>query len=142
MPQKLKDLGSSTIPCLTEELMVVWAFVDMGVHINLMPYKMFRRLRLKKPKPARISFQLVDRSVKFPTEVIGYMLVKVGNIIFLVDFMMDLYSFLSYFNCQFFISNLMFFIIDQTNIIYLKINVQESLMSYLLPTTNRWCNRE
>ncbi|KAK5835837.1 hypothetical protein PVK06_011549 [Gossypium arboreum] len=88
LPTKLKDLGSFTIPCLIGSLNVEKALADLGTSINLMPYKMFKQLGLREPKPTRMSIQLVDRSVKYPRGIIEDVLVKVDKFIFLVDFVM------------------------------------------------------
>ncbi|KAG8492789.1 hypothetical protein CXB51_010262 [Gossypium anomalum] len=86
LPTKLKDPGSFTIPCLIGSLNVEKALADLGASINLMPYKMFKQLGLGEPKPTRISIQLADRSVKYPTGIIEDILVKVDKFIFPVDF--------------------------------------------------------
>ena len=48
LPNKLKDLGSFTIPCLIGSLDVHNALVDLGASINVMSYKMFKQLGLGK----------------------------------------------------------------------------------------------
>ena len=47
---------------------------------------MFKRLGLGEPNPIRMSIQLVDRTVKYPRGIIEDVLVKVGEFIFPVDF--------------------------------------------------------
>ncbi|KAK5770394.1 hypothetical protein PVK06_046544 [Gossypium arboreum] len=51
-----------------------------------MPYKMFKQLGLREPKPTKMSIQLADRSVKYPRGIIEDVLVKVDKFIFPVDF--------------------------------------------------------
>ncbi|KAK5771509.1 hypothetical protein PVK06_047724 [Gossypium arboreum] len=51
-----------------------------------MPYKMFKQLGLREPKPTRMSIQLADRSTKYPRGIIEDVLVKVDKFIFPVDF--------------------------------------------------------
>ncbi|KAG8493005.1 hypothetical protein CXB51_012651 [Gossypium anomalum] len=46
LPNKLKDPGSFTILCLIGSLSVNNALADLGASINVMPYKMFKRLGL------------------------------------------------------------------------------------------------
>ena len=82
LPAKLKDPGSFTIPCLIGNLCVEKALADLGASINLMPYKLFKRLELGEPKPTRMSIQLADRSIKYPKGIIEDILVKVGKYIF------------------------------------------------------------
>ncbi|KAK5842351.1 hypothetical protein PVK06_004692 [Gossypium arboreum] len=86
LPTKLKDPGSFTIPCLIGSLNVEKALANLGASINLKPYKMFKQLGLREPKPTRMSIQLVDRSVKYPRGIIEDVLVKVDKFIFPVDF--------------------------------------------------------
>ncbi|GKB23367.1 zf-CCHC domain-containing protein [Tanacetum coccineum] len=62
------------------------ALADLGASINLMPHSLFRRLRISKLKPTRMSIQLADRSIKYPIGVCENLLVKVNKFIFLVDF--------------------------------------------------------
>ncbi|KAG8496817.1 hypothetical protein CXB51_008055 [Gossypium anomalum] len=50
LPNKLKDPGSFTIPCLIGSLDVNNALANLGASINVMPYKMFKQLGLGKPK--------------------------------------------------------------------------------------------
>ena len=86
LPKKMTDPGSFTIPCLIGDLTVSHALADLGASINLMPYSIFAKLNLGEPTPTRMSFQLADRSVKFPRGIMENMLVKVDKFIFPVDF--------------------------------------------------------
>ena len=86
LPNKLKDPGSFTIPCLIGSLSVNNALADLGASINVMPYKMFKRLGLGKPKQTRMSIQLDDKTVRFPKGIIEDVLVKIDKFIYPVDF--------------------------------------------------------
>ncbi|KAK5835654.1 hypothetical protein PVK06_011348 [Gossypium arboreum] len=86
LPNKLKDPGSFTIPCLIGSLDFNYALADLGASINVMPYKMFKQLGLGKPKQTRMSIQLADKTIKFPRGIIEYVLVKIDKFIFPVDF--------------------------------------------------------
>ncbi|XP_027342953.1 uncharacterized protein LOC113855505 [Abrus precatorius] len=86
MPEKLKDPGSFTLPCLIGRLIVYRALADLGASINLMSYSVFKKLGLGEPRPTRMSIQLADRSIKYPTGIIEDVLVKVDKFIFPVDF--------------------------------------------------------
>ncbi|KAK5833402.1 hypothetical protein PVK06_017227 [Gossypium arboreum] len=86
LPNKLKDLGSFTIPCLIGSLDVNNALADLGASINVMPYKMFKQLGLGKPKQPRMSIQLVDKTIRFLRGTIEDVLVKIDKFIFPVDF--------------------------------------------------------
>ncbi|KAK9075476.1 hypothetical protein SSX86_003800 [Deinandra increscens subsp. villosa] len=54
--------------------------------INLMSYSVYKRLDLGEPTPTRMTLQLADRSVKYPRGIVENMLVKVGNFVFPIDF--------------------------------------------------------
>ncbi|GJX31416.1 reverse transcriptase domain-containing protein [Tanacetum coccineum] len=86
LPQKEGDPGSFTLPCLIGPLAIKNALAYLGASINLMPHSVFRRLRISKLKPTKMSIQLVDRSVKYPIRVYDNLLVKVSKFIFPVDF--------------------------------------------------------
>ncbi|KAK5771673.1 hypothetical protein PVK06_047908 [Gossypium arboreum] len=86
LPNKLKDLGSFTIPCLIGSLDVNNALADLGTSINVMPYKMFKQLGLEKPKQTRMSIQLADKNIRFPRGIIEDVLVKIDKFIFPINF--------------------------------------------------------
>ena len=86
LPNKLKDPGSFTIPCLIGSLDVHNALADLGASINVMPYKMFKQLGLGKPKQTRMSIQLADKTIRFPRGIIEDVLVKIDKFIYPVDF--------------------------------------------------------
>ena len=86
LPQKLKDPGSFTIPCIIGNALFERALCDLGASINLMPLSIFRRLGLGEACPTTVTLQLADRSLKHPRGVIEDVLVKVDKFIFPVDF--------------------------------------------------------
>ncbi|KAA3483471.1 Transposon Ty3-I Gag-Pol polyprotein [Gossypium australe] len=86
LPQKLKDPGSFTIPCLIGSLNIDSALADLGASINVMPYSLFKRLGLGKPKQTRMSIQLADKTVRIPRDIIEDVLVKIDKFVFSVDF--------------------------------------------------------
>ncbi|XP_052171578.1 uncharacterized protein LOC127787558 [Diospyros lotus] len=86
MPQKLKDPGSFTIPCIIGNCEFNKALCDLGASINLMPYSLFKKLGLGEIKHTFVSLQLADRSIKHPIGMIEDVLVKVAKFIFPVDF--------------------------------------------------------
>ncbi|XP_024024484.1 uncharacterized protein LOC112092467 [Morus notabilis] len=55
LPEKLKDLGTFTIPCIIGELHIEKALCDLGASINLMPFSIFRKLNLGEITPTTIS---------------------------------------------------------------------------------------
>ncbi|XP_057719695.1 uncharacterized protein LOC130934122 [Arachis stenosperma] len=86
LPQKLKDLGSFQIPCIIGEITVEKALCDLGASINLMSVAMMRKIKIEEAKPTKMALQLADRSFKFPHGIVEDLLVKVGDFIFPVDF--------------------------------------------------------
>ncbi|XP_022042432.1 uncharacterized protein LOC110945102 [Helianthus annuus] len=86
LPEKMGDPGSFTIPCLIGSMSVSHALADLGASINFMPYKVFAKLDLGEPSPARMSIRLADRSIKYPRGFVENMLVKIDKFVFPVDF--------------------------------------------------------
>ncbi|XP_073158913.1 uncharacterized protein [Henckelia pumila] len=85
LPQKLKDPGIFTIPCIIRGPTVNRELCDLGASINLMPISIFRFLELGVVKPSTITLQLADRSLT-PQGVVEDVLVKVDKFIFPADF--------------------------------------------------------
>ncbi|XP_038880526.1 uncharacterized protein LOC120072190 [Benincasa hispida] len=86
LPQKQKDPGSFTVPCSIGRLDVNHALCDLGASINLMPFSVFKKLRIGEAQPTSVTLQLADRTIKYPEGKIEDVLVKVDNLIFLADF--------------------------------------------------------
>lgn len=83
---KLKDPGSFTTHVTIGKCIIPRGLCDLSASINLMPRSIFKKLDLGHPKPTTILLQLVDRSVARPDSIIEDVLVQVGSLIFLVDF--------------------------------------------------------
>ena len=62
------------------------ALCDFGASINLMPWSIFKKLKLGEARLTTITLQLVDRSLTHPCGIIEDVLVKVNKFIFLPDF--------------------------------------------------------
>ena len=62
------------------------ALQDSGVSVNLLPYLVCKQLGVGELKPTGITLQLADRSVKIPKGEIEDVLIKVGEFIFPVNF--------------------------------------------------------
>ncbi|GJU58821.1 reverse transcriptase domain-containing protein [Tanacetum coccineum] len=86
LPQKKRDPGSFTLPCLIGTMPVKNASVDLGASINLMPYSFFLKLGILELKPTKMSIQLADRSIKYPIGICENLLSKIEKFIFPVDF--------------------------------------------------------
>ena len=60
--------------------------LDLGASINVMPMHVFRELELNNFQKTDISILLVDRSYVIPLGIVEDVLIKVGELIFPVDF--------------------------------------------------------
>ncbi|XP_062100515.1 uncharacterized protein LOC133806429 [Humulus lupulus] len=85
-PQKLRDLGSFTIPCTIGNFHCVRALCDLGASINLIPLSIFKRLGLREARPTVVILQLDDCSLTHPRGIIEDVLVMVYKFIFPADF--------------------------------------------------------
>ncbi|XP_049350311.1 uncharacterized protein LOC125814905 [Solanum verrucosum] len=86
LPTKLKDPGSFTVQITIGQIIYARGLCDLGASINLMPTSLYKKLGLGSPKPTTIILQLADISVARPVGVVEDVLVQVGSLIFLVDF--------------------------------------------------------
>ena len=62
------------------------AFLDLGESVNLLPYSVYKQLRLGELKPTSITLSLADRLVKIPRGMIEDVLVQVNKFYYPVDF--------------------------------------------------------
>ncbi|GJR18875.1 DNA-directed DNA polymerase [Tanacetum coccineum] len=81
LPSKEKDLGSFTIPCDIGRLHIDNTLADLGAIISLMPYTMYKKLRLGEPKATRMSLELADRSIQYLRGIIENVLIKVDKFV-------------------------------------------------------------
>ena len=86
IPQKLKDLGSFTIPCSIGTKYSSKALCDLGASINLIPLSVFKQLRVGKVRPTTVTLQLADISYAYLERKIEDVLVNVDKFIFPVNF--------------------------------------------------------
>ena len=86
LPEKMKDPGSFTIPCIIEGVEIQKALCDSGASINLMPLSVAKQLSLGELIPTTIILQMADRSMVKPEGVLEDVLVTVGKFVFPVDF--------------------------------------------------------
>ncbi|XP_039115808.1 uncharacterized protein LOC120251327 [Dioscorea cayenensis subsp. rotundata] len=63
LPKKEKDPEDFIVPYRIGGLVDEKALADQGASMNLMPYKIFKRLGLGEPKPTIMNMQLVNRSL-------------------------------------------------------------------------------
>ena len=82
LPEKLRDCGSFTIPCVIGEDTFKKPLCDLRASINLMSLHVVKKLNLGEPTSTALSLQMVDRSLTYPQGIIEDMLVKVDKFIF------------------------------------------------------------
>jgi hypothetical protein len=88
LPIKYKDPGCPTIACLIGVSQINRALLDLGASVNLLPYSVYLQLGLGELKPATVTLQLTNRSMKRPPGIIEDVLIKVDKFYFPVDFIM------------------------------------------------------
>ncbi|XP_074559897.1 uncharacterized protein LOC141815936 [Curcuma longa] len=86
MPQKCKDPGVFTVPCVIGDCSFEDAMLDLGASINVMPKSVFISLGIGPLQPTGVVIQLANRSFAHPAGVIEDVLVKVKDLIFPADF--------------------------------------------------------
>ena len=86
IPVKYKDPSCPTFACTIGQAEISHALLDLGASINLLPFSVYQQLGLSDLSPTRITIQLVDRSVKVPKGEINDVLIRVGEFIYPVDF--------------------------------------------------------
>ncbi|XP_021728485.1 uncharacterized protein LOC110695578 [Chenopodium quinoa] len=85
-PQKLKDHGNFSVPCKIKGKLFQNALCDIGASVSIMPYSVFKKLKLGELLPSNITLQLGDRSIKFPKGRVEDVPLKIGEFTIPVDF--------------------------------------------------------
>ncbi|GJU25226.1 reverse transcriptase domain-containing protein [Tanacetum coccineum] len=86
LPEKLRDPGKFLIPYYFPEFEKCMALADLGASINLMPLFVWKKLMLPKLVPTRMTLELANRSIAYPTGIAEDVFVQVGKFIFSADF--------------------------------------------------------
>nr|GFC38700.1 reverse transcriptase domain-containing protein [Tanacetum cinerariifolium] len=84
--EKLGDPGRFLIPCDFSEFDNCLALADLGASINLMPFSIWKKLRLPTLNDTKMVLELDDRTISKPTGVAENVFVKVGKFYFPADF--------------------------------------------------------
>ena len=85
-PVKYKDPGCPTISVNIGGTCVEKALLDLGATVNLLPYSMYKQLRLGELKPTSITLSLADRSIKIPKGMVEDVQIQVDKLYYPVDF--------------------------------------------------------
>jgi len=83
---KLKDHGSFSIPCVIGKETIDKAMCDLGSRFSLLPLSLLKRIGIGDLKHTKMTLQLADRSIIYPTRVLEDIPIKVGKIYFPPDF--------------------------------------------------------
>nr|AFN88198.1 retropepsin-like protein [Phaseolus vulgaris] len=86
IPEKCKDPGTFTIPCIIGNNLFENAMLDLGASINVMPLSVFSSLSLGPLKPTGVVIQLANRSTVQPAGLIEDILIQVNKLVFPTDF--------------------------------------------------------
>nr|GEY88623.1 reverse transcriptase domain-containing protein [Tanacetum cinerariifolium] len=76
LPKKLGDPGRFLIPCDFTGLDNCLALADLGASINLMPWSIWKKLRLPTLNDTKMVLELADRTISKPTGVAENVFVK------------------------------------------------------------------
>ncbi|GJU74704.1 reverse transcriptase domain-containing protein [Tanacetum coccineum] len=85
LPQKEKDPGSFTLPCINN-MCFNRALADLGARVSVMPYSTYTTLGLGDLIPTKLIVKLADRTVKRPKGIAENVLVGIDKFTFPVDF--------------------------------------------------------
>ncbi|CAL1379330.1 unnamed protein product [Linum trigynum] len=86
LPKKQSDPGSFTTPFCIGSHHIGNSLENLGASINVMSYKLFKKLGIDELKATRLSVTLVDRSVISPSGIVEDVLVRVRKFCYLTDF--------------------------------------------------------
>ena len=86
LQMKIQDPCSFTIPCTIGNSELGKALCGLGESINLMPLSVVKRLNFGELTPITMTLQMTNRSMVQLEGILEDLCIKVGNFIFLIDF--------------------------------------------------------
>ncbi|GJU74844.1 hypothetical protein Tco_1266249 [Tanacetum coccineum] len=86
LPQKEKDPGSFTLPCLINNICFDEALVDLGASVSVMPFSTYTNPCLGDLSHTRMTIELADRTIKQPKGIAANVLVSISKFIFPINF--------------------------------------------------------
>ncbi|XP_021732411.1 uncharacterized protein LOC110699225 [Chenopodium quinoa] len=86
LPQKLKDPGNFSVPCKIKGKLFHNALCDLCASVSIMPYSVFKKLKLGELLPSNMTLQLANRSIKFPKGRVEDVPLKIGEFTIPIDF--------------------------------------------------------
>ena len=85
LPEKELNPGNFLLPCTIGNFKIL-AAADLGVSINLMSFSLFKNLNLTNLKETTTILEMADTTRSRPKGTIDNVLIKVGKLLFLADF--------------------------------------------------------
>ncbi|XP_021715254.1 uncharacterized protein LOC110683217 [Chenopodium quinoa] len=85
-PPKMKYPRNVSIPCNINGNLLQNALCDLGASVSIMPYSVFKKLKLGELLPTKLTLQLADHSIKFHKGRIEDVPLKIGEFTIPVDF--------------------------------------------------------
>ncbi|XP_021743105.1 uncharacterized protein LOC110709201 [Chenopodium quinoa] len=81
LPPNMKDPGNFSIPCNIKGKLFQNALFDLGASVSIMPYSVFKRLKIGELLPTNLNLQL-----KFPKGRVEDVPLEIGDFTIPVDF--------------------------------------------------------
>ncbi|XP_057723861.1 uncharacterized protein LOC130939804 [Arachis stenosperma] len=82
----MSDPGSFRISCTIWNVTFDKGLCDLGASINLLSLSVMKKLQIQEAQPTRIALQIVDKSLKLAHGIVENVLVKVGELFLLANF--------------------------------------------------------
>ncbi|XP_074306025.1 uncharacterized protein LOC141641253 [Silene latifolia] len=86
LPPKCSDPGMFIVPCTLGDTTIPNAMLNLGASTNVLPYSLYKSLKLGPFVKTGVVIQLADRSNAYPKGVVEDVLVMVDKLIFSADF--------------------------------------------------------
>jgi len=83
---KYKDPSCPTIFVVIGDQLVHRALLNLGASVNLIPFTKYKILELGELKPTKMVIQPANRSIRVPKGTVEDVLIRVGEFIYPVDF--------------------------------------------------------
>ena len=86
LPKKCGDPGIPTIPSHIKETYVKYALCDLGVGVSVMPFSLYKKLKLNKLVPTEVSLRMADKSTAVPICICEDVPISIANVLIPTDF--------------------------------------------------------
>ena len=86
IPVKYKEPVCHTIFIVIGDQLIHRALLDLDASVNFIPFTEYKRLGLDKLKPTKMVIRLADKSTRLSKGIVEDILIRVGNFIYLMDF--------------------------------------------------------